>query len=117
MTKRAHDLSELSEGAVHCRAFGHNWVHPSAKSQGRGRRAGWAVTLICSVCETEKRFQLSYRGELTAPRYVYPDNYLATFFVGNDERAAMRLEALGLPPAPPVKSVPHLAPVPETVAS
>lgn len=112
MTERAHDMSQLSEGAVHCRAFGHSWAHPSPKSQGRGRRAGWAVVLICSVCETEKRFQLSYRGELTAPTYVYPPRYLATFFVGPEERATMRLEALGLPVPPPEKvKTPHLTAV------
>ena len=96
--KRAHDLSELSEGAVHCRAFGHSWSDPHKKAMP-GRKAGWAVTLICSVCHTEKHFQLSRRGELTAPRYIYPNGYLATFFVGPEERAAMRLEALDLPPA------------------
>lgn len=93
---RATNLGELSEGATHCRAFGHSWVsqHPKVN---RGRKAGWAVTLICSVCATEKHFQLSQRGELTAPRYIYPDGYLATFFVGPEERAAFRLDALGLP--------------------
>src|SRR5690349_4442176 len=112
MTTKAHDLSELSEGSVHCRAFGHSWANPHNKAMPGGRKAGWAVTLICTVCATEKHFQLSRRGELTAPRYVYPDNYLATFFVGNDERAAMRLDALGLP-QPPVEKpkrsrAPHL---------
>jgi len=113
---RARDLSELCEGAAYCRAFGHSWVdlHPP-KNQGRkGRKAGWACSLICDRCHTEKHFMLSHRGELTAPRYVYPPQYLASFFIGPDERAAMRLEALGLPvvdspavPAPPN----HLRPI------
>lgn len=98
--KRAHNLHELTEGAVYCRAFGHSWSHPNKKAfGGKGHKAGWNVTLICSVCTTEKHFQLSRRGELTAPRYIYPDHYLAVFFVGPDERAAMRLDALDLPVA------------------
>jgi hypothetical protein len=96
--KRAHDLSELAEGAAYCRAFGHQWTAPHKKAfGGRGRKAGWAVTLHCPMCGTEKHFQLSRRGELTAPRYVYPDRYLASFFIGAEERARFRLEALDLP--------------------
>lgn len=96
-SKRAHDLSELADGAPYCRAFGHSWATPHHKPMPGGRKAGWAVTLICTVCDTEKHFMLSQRGELTAPRYIYPPNYLAAFFIGPEERAAMRLEALGLP--------------------
>ncbi len=95
MTRKARDLAELSEGAVHCRAFGHQWHDHSADPVGRAK--GWTVTLICASCGTRKLFQLSRRGELSAPRYQYPEGYLATFFIGNEERAAMRLEALGLP--------------------
>lgn len=95
--KRARNLRELSEGATYCRAFGHSWAEPHKNALPGGRKAGWACSLICPVCGTEKHFMLSHRGELTAPRYIYPDHYLAVFFVGPDERAAMRLEAMGLP--------------------
>ena len=95
MTRKAHDLSELAEGSAYCRAFGHGWTSPHPASfEGKGRKAGWAVTLICTRCGTEKHFSLSRRGELSAPRYVYPDNYLATFFIGPEERAEFRLDAL-----------------------
>jgi len=88
--KRAADLSELSEGAMHCRAFGHRWLEHGQTP----RVKGWTITMACDSCGTLKLFQLSQRGELTAPRYVYPDFYLARFFIGQDERAAMRLEVL-----------------------
>lgn len=100
---KAHDLSELSAGAMHCRAFGHNWQHVH---RAGSRAKGWAVTMACPTCATQKLFQLSQRGELTQPRYVYPDNYLATFFVGPEERAAFRLEALGLPAPGRLTAVP-----------
>ena len=91
---RARSIEELAEGATHCRAFGHNWRHVTHEG---GRKAGWAVTMACPTCGTLKLFQLSQRGDLTKPRYVYPDRYLASFFIGPSERATFRLEALGLP--------------------
>ncbi len=90
---RAKRIEELAEGAAHCRAFGHHWQHVDHEG---GRKKGWAVTMACPTCGTQKLFQLSQRGELTAPRYIYPDNYLAAFYIGPDERAEFRLEALGL---------------------
>lgn len=96
--KRAHSVAEMLEGSAWCRAFGHAWGDPHKDAYGgRGRKAGWAFTLICQTCATEKYFKLSRRGELTAPRYVYPDGYLVSFFIGPEERGAFRLEALGLP--------------------
>jgi len=100
--QRARDLSELTEGAAYCRAFGHHWTHVDHPGS---RVKGWAVTMACPTCGTQKLFQLSRRGELTAPRYVYPDRYLASFFIGPQERAAFRLDALGLPPAPEFRSI------------
>lgn len=94
-------MSELTEGAVHCRAFGHSWLKHGTTPL---RVKGWTVTMACSSCGTLKLFQLSQRGDLTLPRYVYPDRYLAAFFIGKDERAAMRLEALELT-MPPLKVV------------
>lgn len=91
--KYATDPSELSEGSIRCRAFGHVWrQHGATELDNRAR--GWAVTLLCSSCSTLKLFQLTRRGELSQPRYVYPDRYLAKFFIGADERAEFRLEAL-----------------------
>jgi hypothetical protein len=90
---RARRIEELAEGASHCRAFGHHWEHVT---HAGGRVKGWAVTMACPTCGTQKLFQLSSRGDLTAPRYIYPENYLAAFFIGPNERAAMRLDALGL---------------------
>lgn len=89
----ARDTSELSEGAVWCRAFGHGWVTHDAAALD-DRTAGWAVTLICPQCGTLKQAQLSQRGDLGAWRYSYPDRYLAKFFIGADERADFRLEVL-----------------------
>lgn len=90
---RARSIEELAEGSAHCRAFGHNWQHVT---HAGGRVKGWAVTMACPTCGTQKLFQLSQRGELTKPRYVYPDHYLASFFIGHEERGQFRLEALGL---------------------
>lgn len=99
--RRADDFQDMAEGSQYCRAFGHSWTHPHPDAYGgKGRKAGWAVTLICSVCDTEKHFTLSRRGELSQPRYIYPDNYLASFFIGPDERAQFRLAALGLTDPP-----------------
>ena len=93
--KKATTRAEMAEGSAWCRSLGHRWAEPHASAYGgRGHKAGWAVTLICPTCGTEKHFQLTKRGELDAPRYVYRDNYLATFFIGPDERAEFRLEAL-----------------------
>ncbi len=95
--KRAHDFGEMAEGSAFCRAFGHNWAQVSHEAYGgKGRKPGWAVTLECPTCGTRKHFMLSQRGELTAPRYEYPDNYLAAFYIGAEERGQFRLEALGL---------------------
>jgi len=97
--KRAAKPEELGEGVMFCRAYGHSWSDPHKKAfGGRGRKRGWAVTLICPVCGTEKHFQLDQRGDLAKPRYRYPDNYLAAFFIGPEERGAFRLQSLGIDP-------------------
>jgi len=91
---RATDMSELSEGAAHCRAFGHQWQDHGATKVGKGLNQGWRVSLVCSSCSTMKLFSLSRNGQLESPRYVYPDFYLAKFFIGQEERGQLRLEAL-----------------------
>jgi hypothetical protein len=106
--KRAADLSQFNEGAVQCRSFGHAWKAYTAEKEGKGRAAGWNVTLVCANdCGTFKHFQLSQRGEYGHPHYSYADGYLASFYVGPDERAALRLEALSgvLPAIPKLRSV------------
>ena len=93
MTRKAKDFSELSSGAMRCRSFGHSWNPYTAKFDSRAK--GWNVTLVCgNDCGTMKHFQLSQRGDYGSPHYSYSDNYLATFYIGADERNSMRLEAL-----------------------
>jgi hypothetical protein len=92
--KRAATMADLSEEVMHCRAFGHQWQDHGATRVGKGLAQGWRVTMVCSSCATLKLFTLGRQGQLDAPRYIYPDFYLAKFFIGSDERAAMRLGAL-----------------------
>jgi hypothetical protein len=89
--KRAYSLSELSEGAITCRSFGHAWKPYTAERM----KGGYNVTLTCDHdCGTLKHFQLSIRGEYGHPHYSYSDNYLAKFTVTSADRMDMRLEAL-----------------------
>ena len=92
--KRAHDVSELSEEAIYCRAYGHGWAYPGDTQIGKGQAKGWRVTQVCTCCGTLKLFTLSRQGDMTEKRYIYPDFYLAKFFIGAEERAEFRLSAL-----------------------
>jgi hypothetical protein len=94
--RKANDYSQLSEGSIRCRSFGHSWKPYTAEAEGgtKAHPAGWSVTLICDNCGTFKHFMLSKRGEYGEARYTYPDGYLATFFVGGEEKNRMRLEVL-----------------------
>lgn len=99
MPRKARNLTELNEGAIKCRTFGHAWkpwtARPDMDQPSRTR--GWNVTLACNNdCGTFKHFQLSQRGEYGPPHYTYADGYLASFPIGADEKALLRMEVLGL---------------------
>lgn len=93
--KKAHDVTQFSEGAIRCRSFGHSWKPYTAKPWDKRKVQGYNVTLICdNGCDTFKHFTLSSRGEYGSPKYSYGDMYLATFTVDQADKASMRLETL-----------------------
>jgi hypothetical protein len=92
--KRAMSVGDLTEEAIYCRAYGHGWVYHGDTQVGKGIAKGWRVTQVCTCCGTLKLFTLSRKGEMSEKRYIYPDYYLAKFFIGAEERAEFRLNAL-----------------------
>jgi hypothetical protein len=65
----------LSDTALHCRTYGHNWRPRTATWDKKGK--AYDVVLVCK-CRTERHQLVDPRGGVLANSYVYPDGYLAT---------------------------------------
>jgi hypothetical protein len=100
----AHDITELAADVLWCRSFGHAWTNHARAAKGSG--GGYAFTLICRRCGTQKFFQWTRRGGRRPAGYAYPDKYLAKFPIDAEVRAEIEVQALveaGILPASAVR--------------
>lgn len=80
-----------------CRAFGHQW-RPTTVDKVKGTNGAitrYVQNLRCVSCETHKSVNISPRGEIYSRSYQYPEGYQVKGRLSQDEKASMRIGAIG----------------------